>query len=83
MGARGGVSKGVQDCRRPPALRRTTPEKTVKPVKSGPPAVRIRLGHGGPGWYFRETMATPCHKPMASLKTSHSCQQPTCCATLT
>jgi hypothetical protein len=32
----------------------------------GPPAGHRRFGHGDPGWNFRDSMATPCHTPMAT-----------------
>jgi hypothetical protein len=38
-----------------------------KGVEDGrrPLIARRRVGHGGPGWYFKESMATPRHTPMA------------------
>jgi hypothetical protein len=32
--------------------------------------VRRRVGHGGPEWYFRESMVTPCHTPMVVMTPS-------------
>jgi hypothetical protein len=43
-----GVTKWVEDCRRPPALRAGYPWNS-----------HIRVGQGGPGWNSRESMATP------------------------
>jgi hypothetical protein len=38
--------------------------KTVRPFQ-GSPACRVwRVGYGGYGWNFRESMATPCQTPM-------------------
>jgi hypothetical protein len=49
-GVREGVSKGEEDGRRTPALRVGYPLNGRKAVLGGgPPAGRIRVGHGGAG----------------------------------
>jgi hypothetical protein len=69
IGVRCGVSKGVDDGRRPPCGR-ATPETAVSSFQ-GWPACRARmLGHGRPGLNFRESMATPCNMPMFSYLNS-------------
>jgi hypothetical protein len=43
----------------------------IRPIghfRGGPLAGRRRVGHGGLGWNFRESMATPCHTPMNAIK---------------
>jgi hypothetical protein len=39
-----------------------TPEGRFRGV---PPAGCRKVGHGGPGWNFRESLVTPCHAPMS------------------
>jgi hypothetical protein len=55
IGVRRGVSKRVDDGRMPP---------TLGQFRGGPLAGNWRVGHGGPWWNFRESIATPCHTPM-------------------
>jgi hypothetical protein len=47
-GGRPGVSKGVEDGHRMPALWAATPETAVRPFQGWPPAGHRRVRHGGP-----------------------------------
>jgi hypothetical protein len=47
-GVQRGVSKGVEDGRRPPALRVATPETTTWPFQWWLPLGRRGVGHAGP-----------------------------------
>jgi hypothetical protein len=46
-GVRDGVSKGLEDGRRPPALWAVASEMAVRPSQRWPPAGRSRVGDGG------------------------------------
>jgi hypothetical protein len=49
----------------PPPCRRTT---LLGYFRGGSPAGRRRVGYGGPGYNFRESMANHCHTPMIFLQ---------------
>jgi hypothetical protein len=65
---RRGVSKGVEDGRRPPALRADHPRGHFG---CGPPAGHRKVGHGWLGWNFRVSMDTPCHTGRTSVMGRH------------
>jgi hypothetical protein len=54
-GARRGVSKGVEDGRRQPALWLVTPETAMRPFRGWPPAGCRRVGHSRPWRWFRQS----------------------------
>jgi hypothetical protein len=65
IGVRRWVSKGVDDGRRPLFLRAGhSLKRSYFHFRGGPPTGGRRVGHGGPRWNFRESMATACHTPM-------------------
>jgi hypothetical protein len=58
-----GVQRGS---RRPQAAHTVSGPLQKQPwgcFSGGPPAGYKRVGHGGPRWNFRESMATLCHAP--------------------
>jgi hypothetical protein len=63
LDVRRGVSKGIEDGRRPPSLWAGLPRYGYMTV-SGVACPEGVVGHGWPWWNFRESMATPCHTPM-------------------
>jgi hypothetical protein len=65
------VSKGVEDGRRPPALRPGQWPPLQRPLGrfiGGPPTGPRRAGHGGPGQKFRESIAMVLGHRQASTR---------------
>jgi hypothetical protein len=69
-GVQHGVSKGVEDGRRLPALHVATRETAVRLLQGMPPAGQGRAWQAHR--YFRESMPTPCHTPMNKYVPEHA-----------
>jgi hypothetical protein len=71
-----GIRRDVQRGRKRPLVARPAGGSLLKRPKGhfrgGLPAGRKRIGHGGAGWNFTVSMATPCHTtmPTASMAVS-------------
>jgi hypothetical protein len=61
---RHGLSKGVEDGRRPLALQAGHSWNGLMAMSKVAPKGYRRAAHGKLRWNYRESMATPCHAPM-------------------